>query len=105
MLYDEQKELDLAKSEFEEGVRLDPQNARDAERSRRILMQMGASNQAMEYFRKCQEIAPDFDRPYLNMAALSYLNADRIRDAHDLLSEYLARTTGRSGCAARFAGS
>ncbi len=90
MLYDEQKELDLAKSEFEEGVRLDPQNAEMLNGLGVILMQMGASNQAMEYFRKCKEIAPDFDRPYLNMAAL-YLKADRIKEAHDLLSEYLAK--------------
>jgi Flp pilus assembly protein TadD len=44
----------------------------------------------MRRFEECRRLAPDYDRPYLNMAVL-YLNAGRTDKAHALLSEYLTR--------------
>jgi Tfp pilus assembly protein PilF len=55
-----------------------------------VLMEMGDSAAAMESFEKCRSIAPDYDRPYLNMAVL-YMNAGKVEKAHDLLSEFLTR--------------
>ncbi len=90
MLYVEQQDLDAAKSEFEEAVRLDPSNVQMLNGLGVVLMRTGGLEKAMEYFQQCQRLAPDFDRPYLNMADL-YLKAGKTKQAHDLLTEYLAR--------------
>jgi Flp pilus assembly protein TadD len=55
-----------------------------------VLMESGDSDQAMQRFEMCRRLAPDYDRPYLNMAVL-YVNAGHPEKAHDLLSEFLAR--------------
>jgi Flp pilus assembly protein TadD len=55
-----------------------------------VLMEMGESAKAMESFENCRRLAPDYDRPYLNMAVL-YLSAGKGDKARDLLSEFLAR--------------
>jgi predicted Zn-dependent protease len=44
----------------------------------------------MQRFEACRRLAPDYDRPYLNIAVL-YLNAGHADKAHALLSDYLAR--------------
>jgi Flp pilus assembly protein TadD len=53
-------------------------------------MRRGDAVTAMKDFRACVEIAPDFDRPYLNMTAL-LLQSGRTQEAHELLAGYLEK--------------
>jgi predicted Zn-dependent protease len=55
-----------------------------------IALHRGDNASAMKDFQQCVMIAPDFDRPYLNIAAV-YFAAGRLQEAHELLARYLRK--------------
>ncbi len=79
-----------AEQEFSSALRFQPRNAPALNGMGAIAMRRGDTEAAMKDFRRCVEIAPDFDRPYLNIAAL-LLNAGQAQAARDLLVGYLRR--------------
>ena len=90
------RRISRARSEFEKATQLEPRNVEILNGPGVVLMEMGESDRAMEAFDNCRLLAPDYDRPYLNMAVL-YVNAGKADKAHDLLSEFLARQPGQRG--------
>jgi Flp pilus assembly protein TadD len=79
-----------AEREFTDTVRLQPKDVTALNGLGAIAMRRGDAATAMKDFRACVEIAPDFDRPYLNMTAV-LLNSGKAQEAHDLLAGYLVR--------------
>lgn len=90
LLYVEQQDWNHAESEFAKAFALEPENPEMVNGLGMVLMQEGKFAQAMEYFERCTHIAPDFDRPFLNMAVL-HLAGGEPQKAHAILSEFLKR--------------
>lgn len=77
-----------AEGEFASALLLQPRNVTALNGRGAIALRHGDTASAMRDFQQCMEIAPDFDRPYLNMAAMLF-NTGRLQEAHDLLAGYL----------------
>jgi Flp pilus assembly protein TadD len=77
-----------AKEEFASALLLQPRNVTALNGRGAILLRDGDIQSATRDFEQCIQIAPDFDRPYLNMAAV-FFNSGRLQQAHDLLAGYL----------------
>jgi Flp pilus assembly protein TadD/peroxiredoxin len=90
LFYAGKGDFNQAESEFTETLRLQPKNAAALNGLGAIAMRRGDAVTAMKDFRACVEIAPDFDRPYLNMTAL-LLQSGRTQEAHELLAGYLEK--------------
>jgi Flp pilus assembly protein TadD len=84
------EDLNRAEGEFDYALRLQPMNAAALNGRGAIALQRGDAASASKDFQQCMQIAPDFDRPYLNMAAVLF-NAGRRQEAHDLLAGYLQK--------------
>jgi Flp pilus assembly protein TadD/peroxiredoxin len=83
-------DFNAAEEEFGSTLRLQPGNAAALNGRGAIALHRGDTVSAMKDFQQCVEIAPDFDRPYLNMAAV-FFTAGRLQEAHDLLAGYLRK--------------
>jgi superkiller protein 3 len=79
-----------AEEEFGSALRLQPGNVTALNGRGAIAMHRGDTASAMKDFQQCVAIAPDFDRPYLNMAAV-FFAAGRRQEAHELLVGYLQK--------------
>jgi Flp pilus assembly protein TadD/peroxiredoxin len=90
LFYASKGDFDQADREFAETLRLQPRNVTALNGRGAIAMRNGDTESAMKDFRSCIEIAPDFDRPYLNVAAL-LLKDHRTQEAHDLLAGYIQK--------------
>jgi Flp pilus assembly protein TadD len=82
--------LNQAEGEFARALQLQPNNAAAINGRGAIALQRGDAASASKDFQHCMQIAPDFDRAYLNMAAV-FFNAGRRQEAHDLLAGYLQK--------------
>lgn len=83
-------DINRAESEFADALQLEPTNTAALNGRGAIALQRGDTKAAVQDFQRCMELAPEFDRPYLNMAAVLF-NAGRTREAHELLAGYLER--------------
>jgi Flp pilus assembly protein TadD len=90
MFFAVKEDFTQAEPEFAIAVRLQPRNVTALNGLGSIYLRRGDRAAAMKNFQLCIDIAPDFDRPYLNMASL-LLNDGRQHEAHDLLAGYLRR--------------
>ena len=79
-----------AKEEFASALRLQPQNVTALNGRGAISLRAGDTQSATRDFEQCIQLAPDFDRPYLNMAAVLF-NSGHLQQAHDLLASYLQK--------------
>jgi Flp pilus assembly protein TadD len=82
--------LNQADDQFVQALQLQPNNAAAINGRGAIALQRGDAVSASKDFQQCMQIAPDFDRAYLNMAAV-FFNAGRRQEAHNLLAGYLQK--------------
>jgi tetratricopeptide (TPR) repeat protein/peroxiredoxin len=83
-------ELNQAGEQFATALRFDPKSAPALNGRGAIALQQGDTASATGDFQQCMQMDPDFDRPYLNMAAVLF-NTGRRQEAHDLLAGYLRK--------------
>ncbi len=84
-----QHEQEAAAKQFEAALAADSKSVEALNGLGVIRMQQGRNAEAIQLFEKCTQIAPDFDRPYLNLAMLR-LQAGQKQQALTLLSGFLA---------------
>jgi tetratricopeptide (TPR) repeat protein len=83
-------DLNQAESEFSTALRLQPRNVVALNGRGALALKRGDSASAMKDFEQCVKIAPEYDRPYLNMASVLF-DAGKVQEAHDLLTRYLKK--------------
>jgi Flp pilus assembly protein TadD len=77
-----------AEGEFQRVVQLQPNNVQGWNGLGVLSMREGKDANAVASFEKCIRIDPEFDRPYLNLAAIYFKSGQRAQ-ALELLSGYL----------------
>ena len=87
MLLVDKDELASAQREFAIAVALQPGNVEALNGLGVVLMRMGKANEAIARFEQCRQLAPTYDRAYLNLALMFARAGDKAR-AQQILSEY-----------------
>jgi tetratricopeptide (TPR) repeat protein len=85
-----QHEMPRARQELETAVRLRPDSSDAMNDLGAVLLQMGQAQEALGWFEKCRQIAPDFDRPFIN-SAMIYNGSGQAAMARRVLEEFLTR--------------
>ena len=83
-----QNEWEQARGELETAVRLDPHNPDALNNLGAVLLHLGFSSEALERFRQCRKVAPDFSRAVINVALVQQRMGDFAR-ARQTLREFL----------------
>lgn len=83
-----QNQWEQARGELETAVRLDPRDPDALNNLGTVLLHLGLPSAALERFRQCREVAPDFTRAVLNVALVEQRMGD-IAQARRTLREFL----------------
>lgn len=90
MLLAGQNKFAAARKELERTVQLRPADTTALNDLGVVYLRLGREDDAFNCFQRCTKLAPDYDRPYLNLAVI-YQHRQDNEKGRDILRQFLAR--------------